>query len=124
MEHVGRPGLDTEALDAFEGEHEPDPLAGLDGVEVRRNRDLRQALGALAKGAVERGHHRERLSQRPLGLDGDVDVDRAHLECDAALLEKRKPRRGEHVALAEAALAVGELHEQVDVGVGDHARGR
>ena len=36
VEDVRGPGLDAEALDALEREHETDPLAGLDEVEVRR----------------------------------------------------------------------------------------
>ena len=35
VEDLRRPGLDAEALDPLEREQQPDPLAGLDGVEVR-----------------------------------------------------------------------------------------
>ena len=38
VEDVGGPGLDAEALDALEREHEADALAGLDRVEVGRGR--------------------------------------------------------------------------------------
>ena len=121
VEDVRGPGLDAEALDALEREHQPQPLARLDAGEVGSVAHLEDAVGVLGDRAVERRHHRQRLAQRPLGLHGDVDVDRADLEADAALLEQREPRPREDVRLAEPALAVGELHEQVDVGVRDHA---
>ena len=120
MEDVGRPRLDAEALDALEREEKTDPLARLDGVEVGGRRHLRHALGVLRDRAVEGRDHRERLAERPLGLHDEVDVDGAHLQPDAALLEEREPRRREHVGLAEPALAVRELQQQVDVGVRDH----
>jgi len=41
-------------------------------------------------------------------------------EPDAALLEKRQPRRREDVGLTEASLAVRELEQEIDVCVGDH----
>ena len=120
VEDVGRPRLDAEALDAFEREEQADPLAGLHGVEVGRRRHLDDAVGVLGDRAVERRDHRERLPQRALGLHDDVDVHGAHLQPDAALLEEREPGRREHVRLAEPALAVRELEQQVDVRVRDH----
>ncbi len=49
------------------------------------------------------------------------DEDGADLEPDPARLEERQPRPREDVALSEPVLAMSELHEQVGVGVGDHA---
>ena len=80
--HVSTPKL----LDALEREDEPDPLAGLDGVEVGCRADVRDALAVLAERTMKRRDLPERLAQRALGLHGDVDVDRAHLEPDAARL--------------------------------------
>ena len=102
-------------------EQQPDPLAGLDAVEIRRGLDLHDPVAVLAHRPVERGDERERLAQRALRLHRDVHVDRADLEPDATLLEERQPRAREDVRLAEPPLAVGELHQQVDVRVGDHA---
>ena len=56
----------------------------------------------------------------PLLEHDDVDVDGAHLEPDATPLEEREPGRREDAALPEPPLAVRELEQQVDVGVGDH----
>jgi hypothetical protein len=81
---------------------------------------LDDAVVVLAQRTVEGGDHGQRLAERPLGLHRDIDVDRAHLQADTAALEERQPGLGEDVRLPEPALAVGELHEQVDVGVGDH----
>ena len=41
---------------------------------------------------------------------------------DASRLEQRQPGAGERLALAEVELAVAELEEQIEVGVGDHGR--
>ncbi len=120
VEDVCRPGLDPEALHPLEREQEPDPLAPLDGVEIVRAPHLDDAVVVLAQRTVEGGDHGQRLAERPLGLHRDVDVDRAHLQADTAALEERQPGLGEDVRLPEPALPVGELHEQVDVGVGDH----
>ena len=127
VKDVGRPRLDAELLDALQREHEPDPLAGLDRVEVGRRAHVGDPLPVLAERAVERGDLPERLAQRALGLHGDVDVDRAHLQPDTARLELRQPRTREDVALAEPVLAVGELEQEIGVRVGDHVgdpRGR
>jgi hypothetical protein len=51
-----------------------------------------------------------------------IDIQGADLERDAALLQERQPRAREDGGLAESTLAVGELHQEVDMGVGDHAR--
>ena len=122
VKHVRGPRLDAEALDSLEREHEADALAGFGRVQVGCARHLRDATRVLGERAVERGDLRERLAERPLRLHDDVDVDRADLEPDAALLEERKPGRREDVALAEPPLAVGELEQKVDMGIRDHGR--
>ena len=50
------------------------------------------------------------------------DEDRADLEPDAARLEERQPRPREDIRLSQPVLSVGELHQQIGVGVRDHAR--
>ena len=120
MEDIRGPRLHAEALHALEGEQEPDALAGLDRVEVGGGRHLHHAVGVLPQRVVERRDHRQRLAQRALRLHAHVDVDGAHLEADSAALEEREPGIREDLRLAEPALAVGELHQEVDVGVGDH----
>ena len=67
VEDVRRPDLDPEALDALERQHEADPLAGLDAVEIRRGLDLDDPVAVLAHRPVERRDERERLAQRPSG---------------------------------------------------------
>ena len=120
-ERLGGPGLVAELLDAFEREHQPDPLAALDRVEVGGRPDLDDPLGVLADGAEQARRLAERLAERALGLPLELDEDRAHLQPDAAGLEQRKPRARERARLAEAQLAVAELEEQVEMGVRDHA---
>ena len=119
-ERLGRPRLVAELLDAFEREHQPDPLAALDRVEVGCRPDLHNPLGALADGTEQAGRLAERLAERALGLPLELDEDRADLQPDAAGLEQRQPRPGERARLAEAQLAVAELEQQVEVGVRDH----
>ena len=58
--------------------------------------DLGDAVVVLGDRAVERRDHGERLAEGALGLDGDVDVDRADLEADTAALEQREPCLREH----------------------------
>ena len=52
VEEVGGPGLDAELLDALEREQQPDPLAGVDRVEVGGRPHLDDAL---ARSRVARG---------------------------------------------------------------------
>ena len=118
-EEVGCRDLVAERLDALEGEHQPDPLAALDRVEIRLRPHRQDALGVLAHGVVESGHLAERLAQAPLRLELELDEDRADLKADAAGLEQRQPRLREHVRLAEPVLAVRELQQQVGVSVGE-----
>ena len=106
VEEISWPGLDTEALDTLEREHQADPLARLDGVEVRGGRDRTTSPAHSRSSAMERGRQRERLAQSALRLDDDVDVDRADLQPDASLPQERQPGRSEDVALVEAALSV------------------
>ena len=73
VEDVGGPRLDAEALDALEREHEADALARLDEVEIGPLEHLHDPILVLAHRSMERRDHRERLAQRPLRLDGDVD---------------------------------------------------
>ena len=120
-ERLGRPRLVAELLDALEREHQPDPLAALDRVEVGCRPDLHNPLGALADGTEQAGRLAERLAERALGLPLELDEDRAHLQPDAAGLEQGEPRPGERARFAEAQLAVAELEQQVEVGVRDHA---
>ena len=120
-ERLGRPRLVAELLDAFEREHQPDPLAALDRIEVGRRPDLHDPLGALADGTEQAGRLAERLAERALGLPLELDEDRAHLQPDAAGLEQGEPRPGEGARFAEAQLPVAELEQQVEVGVRDHA---
>ena len=120
VEHVGGPRLDPEALHTLERKHQPQAVAGSDRVEIGGARHLDDAVGVLGDRAVERGNHGERLAECALGLDDDVDVYRADLEPDTTPLEQRQPRLREHPGLAEPSLAVGELHQQVDVRVRDH----
>ena len=82
-------------------------------------RDLHDPLG-FSRARAGRQPRAKRLAERALRLHDEVDVDRAHLEADAALLEQRQPRLREDVRLAEAPLAVRELDQEVDVRVGDH----
>jgi hypothetical protein len=70
---------------------------------------------------VEGRHLPQRLAQAPFGLQLEIDEDGADLKGDAAGLELRQPRPREDARLAEPVLAVRELEEDVDVGVGDHA---
>ena len=72
VEDVGGPGLDAEALDALEGEQQPDPLTRLDRVQIRRGRDLDDIGVAFSERAVEGRRERERLAKRALRLDDDV----------------------------------------------------
>ncbi len=118
-EEVGRRNLVSERLDSLEGEHQADPLASLDHVEIRLRPHQQHALGVLAHGVVEGGDLTERLAQRPLGLELEVDVDGADLQADTAGFEQRQPCLREHVRLAEPVLAVGELQQQVGMGVGE-----
>ena len=120
-ERLGGPHLVAELLDALEREHQPDPLAALDRVEVGCRPNLHNPLGILADGTEQAGRLAERLAERALGLALELDEDRAHLQPDAAGLEQGQPRPGERARLAEAQLAVAELEQQVEVGVRDHA---
>jgi len=119
-ERLRGPGLVAERLDPFEGEHQPDPVAPSDVVEVRRGADLDEPVGRLANGPEEAGGLPEGLAQRPLRLTIQVDEDGAHLKAHIPGFEQRQPGAGERLALAEVELAVAELEEEVEVGVGDH----
>ena len=66
-ERLGRPELVAELLDALERQHQPDPLAPLDGVEVGGRAHLQHPIGVLAHGPEEAGRLAERLAQRPSG---------------------------------------------------------
>ena len=120
-EEVGCRDLVPERLDPLEGEHQPDPLAALDRVEVRLRPHREDALGVLAHRVLESGHLAERLAQAPLGLELELDEDRADLQADVAGLEQRQPRLCEDVRLAEPVLAVCELQQQVGVSIGEQA---
>ena len=121
-ERLRRPELVAELLDALEREHEPDPVAGREPVEVGGRPHLHDPLRVFRNGAVEAGRLAERLAEGPLGLAFELDEDRADLQADAAGLEQRQPGAGERALLAEAELAVGELEQEVEMAVRDHAR--
>ena len=71
---------------------------------------------------MERRRLAERVPQRALRLVLERDEDRADLEPDAARLEERQPRPREDIRLSQPVLPVGELHQQIGVGVREHAR--
>ncbi len=119
-ERLGGPELVAELLDALERQHQPDPLAPLDGVEVGGGANLQQSVGALAHGAQEARRLAERLAQRAFRLALELDEDGADLEADTAGFEQREPGARERPALAEAELAVAELEQQVEVSVRNH----
>ena len=97
-ERLGGPDLVAELLDALERQHQADPLASRDGLEVGRRPDLEHAVGALAGGPQETGRLAECLAQGALRLALELDEDRAHLQADAAGLEQRQPRAREGAA--------------------------
>ena len=88
----------------------------------RTRPDLEYPVGVLADGAEQAGRLAERLPERSLGLALELHEHRADLEPDAARLEQGQPGAREGASLAEAELAVAELEQQVEMGVGDHGR--
>ena len=120
-EDVRDPGVVAQRLDAFEGEHEPDPA--VERVEIGRLLNHRHVVRALASCAVERLHLRERAAQGELGEILELDEDRAHLHPDTACAELRQPVRRERPLLLGAER---QLEEEVVVRVDDHRaeRGR
>ena len=119
-ERLRRPELVAELLDTLERQHQPDPLAALDGVEVGGRANLQHAVGVLAHRAQQARRLAEGLAQRSLRLALELDEDGADLQADAAGLEQGQPRPGKGASLAVAELAVAELEQQVEVGVRDH----
>ena len=65
-EEIGRRDLVAERLHALEREHQPDPLAALDRVEVGARAHGHEAIRALAERVLERRHLPQRLAQRAL----------------------------------------------------------
>ena len=90
------------------------------GFEIGRGAHLQHLVGILADGTEEACRLAERLAQRSLGLALELDEDRADLKADAACLEQRQPGAGKGSSLAVPQLAIAELEQQVEVGVGDH----
>ena len=107
-------------LDALEREHKADLLAALDRVEIAGRAYLQHPLTVLVHRSEEAGRLSKRLSEGSLWLPFELDEDGADLEPDAACLEQRQPGVRERPSFAEPELAVGEVEEQIEMGVGDH----
>ena len=60
-EDVGTPELVAERLDALEREHQADPLAALDEIEVGSSPHRHDSIRIFAHGAMERGGLAERI---------------------------------------------------------------
>ena len=116
-EEVCRRDLVPERLGSFESEHQPDPLAALDRVEIAFVRTAR-TRSAFSRTAWWSAVTWRSASRRlPLRLELQLDEDRTDLKPDAAGFEQRQPRLREHVRLAEPVLAVARAPSHIGVGV-------